>query len=279
MSKKLSLLFVCILLLFAETQAQTINVMTFNIRLNTESDKENRWDLRKENAASMLRFYDIDICGMQEAFVGQIKDVQNQLSNYDYVGKGRDDGKEAGEYSPIFYRKDKFVLLETQTFWLSQTPDVPSKGWDANYNRVVTWAKFKDKKSKKSFYVFNTHFDHKGEIARQESAKMLIKVVKTIAKSEKAIIIGDFNSTPQQQPYKLLNEALINTKFITETPHFGPQSTFNGFETKEIDGMEIDHIFLNTKTIAVKKHATLSNTWAGRFASDHHAVMVQLELK
>jgi endonuclease/exonuclease/phosphatase family metal-dependent hydrolase len=270
------LLFLYSFLSHCQLNAQSLKVMTFNIRLNTESDKENRWDLRKENAASILRFYDVDVCGMQEAFIGQIKDVANQLPKYAFVGKGRDDGKEAGEFSPIFYNQESLILLDNQTFWLSQTPEMPSKGWDASFHRVVTWAKFKHKQTKKVFYVFNTHFDHKGEVARQESAKLLIAKVKQIAKDKEAIIIGDFNSSPLQTPYLLLNEAFVNTKLVSTTPHFGPQSTFNGFEAKEIEGMEIDHIFTNNIKMIVAKHATLSPTWGGRFASDHHAVLVEV---
>jgi endonuclease/exonuclease/phosphatase family metal-dependent hydrolase len=257
---------------------QEMRLMTFNIRFNTEKDGENRWDKRKENLCSLLRFHEIEICGMQEALFGQIQDIKSLLPEYEYVGNGRDDGKEAGEFSPIFYQKDKVKLVESQTLWLSPTPERPSKGWDAALNRIVTYAKFQTRKGNKVFYVFNTHFDHIGETARRESAKLVIELVKKIAKDTPAIIMGDFNSTPQDEPCQILNVGLINTLSVSETPHFGPKDTFNGFENKERENSEIDHIFLNTKKIRVKKHATITQTWAGRFASDHHPVMVVIQL-
>jgi endonuclease/exonuclease/phosphatase family metal-dependent hydrolase len=255
---------------------QKLNVMTFNIRMETVQDGENQWSKRKENLSSMLEFYEADICGMQEVLVGQLRDLTTLLPDYAYVGVGRDDGKEAGEFSPIFYRKDKFTVLESNTFWLSQTPETPSKSWDAALNRVVTYAKFKDNKTKKVFYVFNTHFDHIGQVARRESAKMIVAKIKAIDPKLPVILTGDFNSTPQEEPTIIINEGLIDAQKVTKHPHFGPISTFNGFQAKEIEGKLIDYIFLNTDKIKVLKHGTLSNTWGGRFASDHHAVFTQL---
>ena len=256
--------------------AQQMNIMTYNIRFNTEKDGENRWDNRKENLCSILRFYEVSICGMQEALFGQIQDALAILPEYGYVGKGRDDGKDAGEFSPILYNKNKLKLLESQTLWLSPTPQTPSKGWDAALNRIVTYAKFEVLQSKKILYVFNTHFDHIGKSARAESAKLLIKLVKEISQNSPAIILGDFNSTPQEEPYQILNEGLINSLKLAEQPHFGPINTFTGFDYKEREASEIDHIFLNTKDLKVKKHATLAHSWNGRFASDHHPVMISV---
>lgn len=255
---------------------QKLNVMTFNIRMETVQDGENQWAKRKENLSSMLDFYEADICGMQEVLVGQIRDLTKLLPNYAYVGVGRDDAKEGGEFSPIFYRKDKFTILESNTFWLSQTPDVPSKSWDAALNRIVTYAKFRDNKTKKVFYFFNTHFDHIGQVARRESAKMLVAKIKAVDAKIPVILTGDFNSTPTEEPTVIINAGLIDTEKVTLTSHFGPVSTFNGFQAKEIEGKLIDYIFLNTDKIKVLKHGTLSNTWNGRFASDHHAVFAQL---
>lgn len=259
--------------------SQNLNIMTFNIRLNTKSDGINQWDNRKEILSSVLEFQDIDICGMQEAFIGQILDIKSNLSEYDYIGVGRDDGKEAGEFSPLFYKKGRFKLLKYDTFWLSETPNAPSKGWDASYNRVVTWAKFKDLFSNTEFYVFNTHFDHKGEIARRESAKLLIAKVQEISNNLPSIILGDFNSNLEDEPYLLLNQAFKNTKNLSLIKHFGPNSTFNGFDSKEQKDREIDHIFCNNSAVKILKHGTLSQTWEGRFASDHHAVMVSIKVK
>jgi endonuclease/exonuclease/phosphatase family metal-dependent hydrolase len=274
---KVKLLF---LLLFAVgmLQAQNINVMTFNIRYNTEKDGINKWENRKDRAADMLKIYDADFCGMQEALIGQINDLQARLPDYEHFGLGRDDGKEKGEFSPIFYNKTRFKLLKQETFWLSETPEKPSKGWDANLPRVVTWGYFKDLRSKKKFYVFNTHYDHLGKIARAESSKLMLKKIKEIAGSENAILMGDFNATPNEEPFKLIVESLTETSTISQTPHLGPESTFNGFEAKEIDNRRIDYIFLNNPNIKILKHATLTNTWAGLFASDHHPVLAVISL-
>jgi len=224
-----------------------------------------------------LNFYDVNICGMQEVLIGQIRDLTKLLPTYTYVGVGRDDAKEGGEFSPIFYKKDKYTVLESNTFWLSQTPEKPSKSWDAALNRIVTYAKLKDNKTKKVFYVFNTHFDHIGQVARRESAKMLVAKIKAIDPKIPVILTGDFNSTPSEEPTIIINGGLIDAQKVSKQPHFGPISTFNGFESKEITGKLIDYIFLNSDKIKVLKHATLSNTWDGRFASDHHAVLAQLE--
>ncbi|HOY21317.1 MAG TPA: endonuclease/exonuclease/phosphatase family protein [Haliscomenobacter sp.] len=271
-----------LVLLVELLSAQALNVMTFNIRYNTTQDGENQWQKRKENLASMLPFYGVDICGMQEALVGQIKDVVSAQPQYAYLGVGRDDGLEKGEFSPILYHKDKFEVLSSATFWLSETPNVPSKGWDANLNRIVTWAKFKDKKSKKVFYFFNTHYDHIGKVARRESSRLLLQKVKEIAGTTPAIITGDFNAVPSDEPITVLVEAnnpdkLIDTEGLSLSPHFGPYSTFNGFTVMELEGRHIDYIFVkNPGKWKVLKHATLTNTWAGRFASDHHAVLAVL---
>lgn len=262
---------------FGSFAQQKTNIMTFNIRMETVQDGENQWSKRKENLASMLEFYEADICGMQEVLVGQIRDLTKLLPTYTYVGVGRDDAKEGGEFSPIFFKKDKYTVLESNTFWLSQTPEKPSKSWDAALNRIATYAKFKDNKTKKVFYVFNTHFDHIGQVARRESAKMLVAKIKAIDPKIAVILTGDFNSTPTEEPTIIINEGLIDAQKVSKQAHFGPASTFNGFESKEIAGKLIDYIFLNTDKIKVLKHATLSNTWGGRFASDHHAVLAQLE--
>ncbi|MDZ4710039.1 MAG: endonuclease/exonuclease/phosphatase family protein [Saprospiraceae bacterium] len=265
--------------------AQQFKVMSYNIRYANPRDSSNYWDFRKDNLASMLKYYEADLCGMQEALIGQIKDLESLLPEYDYVGKGRGDGKEEGEFSPIFYRKDKFILMETNTFWLSLTPDTPSKGWDANLNRVVTWAKFKTVHKKATFYYFNTHFDHLGPMARKESAVLLLKKIKEIAGDARVIITGDFNATPTQEPIKIILDSmdahrLYDTEFLSATLHFGPFSTFNNFEFKEQEGRHIDYVLLkNHKRIQVLNHATLTNSWNGKFASDHHAVMATLVFK
>lgn len=274
-----------IILLFfgCSAVAQPLNVLTFNIRLNTASDGENAWPYRKDKAASQILFHQIDLLGVQEALHDQMLDLQERLPSYKYAGVGRDNGKTAGEYSAIFYDSTRLIALQSATFWLSLTPDIPgSKSWDAAITRIVTWVHFKDRKTKKDFYAFNTHFDHMGKIARAESARLLLAKVKQIAGKKPVIVMGDFNAEPAAEPIQVLvdatnNERLYNTIDQTITPHYGPTGTFNGFKNAELSDQPIDHIFLKNGG-KVWRHATLSQTWKGRFSSDHFPVLAIIEL-
>jgi endonuclease/exonuclease/phosphatase family metal-dependent hydrolase len=272
---------VLLLVISIMTDAQELNVMTFNIRLNTTSDSLNAWLYRKDKVASQVLFHQTHILGVQEALPDQVKDLQQSLSQYKFTGVGRDDGKNKGEYSAIFIDTTRLKLMESSTFWLSLTPDIPgSKNWDAAITRIVTWAKLYDKKSHKTFFVFNTHFDHIGKEARRESAKLILQQVMKIAGKMNVIIMGDFNSKPDEDPYKVLTDkaninSFVDSKDISKTLHYGPTGTFNAFKSKEIDDKPIDYIFLRGKW-KVLQHATLSQTWGGRFSSDHFPVFAKL---
>ncbi len=274
----LNIFFLCLLHV---SFAQQLNVMTFNIRLNTASDSLNAWPYRKDLVASQVLFHDAKILGVQEALHDQVLDLKERLPKYKFCGGGRDDGKTKGEYSAIFYDSTRFAALATATFWLSETPAIPgSKSWDAAITRICTWVKFKDLKTKKIFFVFNTHFDHMGKTARRESAALIREKVYSIAKNTPAIIMGDFNSTPDSDAYQLLADKkeakhFTDAKEISQTGHYGPTGTFNGFGAKERDDKPIDFIFLKGRW-KVLKHASISQTWQGRFASDHFAVMAGL---
>ena len=210
-------------------------------------------------------------------------DLQERLPHFRSIGVGRDDGNTKGEYSAIFYDTTRLAVLNSATFWLSQTPEViGSKGWDAAITRIVTWAKFRDKKSKKIFYAFNTHFDHIGKIARKESATLVLQKVKEIAGNTPAIITGDFNATPNDEPIKVITDPsnslrLTDSKEVSISKHYGPTGTFNSFGPKERDDQPIDYIFIRHKW-KVLKHATISQSWDGRFASDHFAVLATVLL-
>jgi endonuclease/exonuclease/phosphatase family metal-dependent hydrolase len=201
---------------------QPIRAMTFNIRLNVASDSLNAWPYRKDMAASMIQFYHTDIVGIQEALFDQVNDLAARLPDYGWFGVGRDDGKQQGEFMAIFYLKQRFTVLHHATFWLSETPEVPGLGWDAACNRIVTWGKFEDQLTGKIFYHFNTHFDHRGEIARQESARLLLNSIRQIAGNAAVIITGDFNSTPNSIPYQIL------------TQKFEGKTGFKLIDTKEV---------------------------------------------
>jgi endonuclease/exonuclease/phosphatase family metal-dependent hydrolase len=273
----LSLLVACL-----SIQAQQpLNVMTFNIRYNTPNDSANAWPLRKDKVASQILFHEADIIGVQEALHGQIMDLKERLPRFAWVGRGRDNGRQAGEYSAIFFDTTRVQLIKTETFWLSPEPEKPGvKGWDAAFPRVVTWASFRDRRTKKQFTVFNTHFDHMGKVARAESARLLLQKVKEIAGSQPVIVTGDFNATPEQEPIQvILNEAdplhLTDSKAVSANPHYGPEGTFNGFQSKENSNQPIDYIFIKNGP-KVQQHATLSQTWGGRFSSDHFPVFARV---
>ena len=273
-----------LLLLSMFLAAQDLNVMSFNIRYNTPKDSLDAWPLRKDNVAAQILFHDVHLLGVQEALHGQMTDLQERLPRFKYKGVGRDDGKEKGEYSAIFYDTTRLQALQSKTFWLSETPEVAgSKGWDAQITRIVTWARFRDRKTKKVFYVFNTHFDHLGQVARRESALLLKRKVQEIAGNAPVIIMGDFNARPAEDPIVMLKDrkdplGFIDTKDVSATGHYGPSGTFNGFRSREVDDQPIDFIFIKGKW-KVLRHASISQTWEGRFASDHFAVMATMKIE
>ena len=281
--KKMLLFSALFAFLMLDGGAQSLNVMSFNIRLNTASDSLNAWPYRKDIVASQILFHDVHLLGVQEALHDQMMDLQARLPQFKYTGGGRDDGKEKGEYSAIFYDSTRLQLLKAGMFWLSETPEIPgSKSWDAAITRMVTWARFRDRKTKKVFYAFNTHFDHVGKVARRESARIIQRKVQELAGNTPAVITGDFNARPSDEPIQVildLNEPLRlkDAKSLSETGHYGPTGTFNAFRNRETNDEPIDYIFLRGNW-KVKKHATISQTWGGRFASDHFAVMAVLSL-
>jgi endonuclease/exonuclease/phosphatase family metal-dependent hydrolase len=261
--------------------SQDLQVMTFNIRYNNPGDSLNAWPYRKDKVVSQILFHGVHLLGVQEALHNQMIDLQQRLPAFKSVGVGRDGG-EKGEYSAIFYDTTRLQALASQTFWLSLTPDVvASKSWDAALTRIVTWIKFKDRKTGKTFFHFNTHFDHRGKEARRESAKLLLQKVAAIAGKTPSVVTGDFNAFPTDEPIQVITDKsnalhLIDAKELSATPHYGPRGTFNGFGPKETSEQPIDFIFLKGPW-KVAKHATVSQTWGGRFASDHFAVLATIQ--
>lgn len=280
---------ICLVLLsitslpFAQAQ-NAVQVMTFNIRYHTPADSLNAWPYRKDKVASQILFHQVELLGIQEALHDQVIDLQQRLPQFKYTGGGRDDGKTKGEYAAIFYDTTRLELLKANMFWLSETPTVPgSKSWDAAITRMVTWAQFKDIKTNKVFFAFNTHFDHMGKIARSKSATLLLQKVNEIAGTTPVVITGDFNAIPTDEPIKVIVDTsnplhLTDSKSLSQIPHYGPTGTFNGFQSKETGDQPIDYIFLKGNW-RVFTHATISQTWLGRFASDHFAVLARLVLQ
>ena len=226
-----------ILFLAIASYAQEVRVMTYNIRFDNPADGVNAWPNRKTKVFDLLKEYDPDILGIQEALEHQIKDIITALPDYDFIGVGRDDGKTKGEYSAILFKKSKFTVSAPNTFWLSETPTVPgSKNWDAAITRVATWARFKASGSKKEFYVLNTHFDHIGKEARKKSAELIRKKASEL-KGAPVIITGDFNCTRQDDPYKIMMEkGRVN---LTDPAPGDAPGTFCSFV---VNGMECNPI-------------------------------------
>jgi len=280
MKAYLSFIFSCLVLCAA---SQDLQVMSYNIRLNLASDSMNAWPYRKDKLVSVVLFHEAHLLGVQEALPEQMADLQLSLPAYKYVGVGREDGKMKGEFSAVFYDTTRIQLLQSNTFWLSTTPTTAgSKSWDAALPRIATWAKCRDRVTKKIFFVFNTHFDHRGTVARRESALLLKQEVHRIAGTSPVIIMGDFNAKPADEPIRIMLEKtdplrFTDTRELSKTPHYGPDGTFNGFGPAEVDNQPIDYIFIKGNW-KVKRHATISQTWQGRFASDHFAVLARLAL-
>ncbi len=256
--------------------AQELSLMTYNIRYATVNDGENQWERRKAHAGAQILFYAPDIFGIQEGLVQQVNYLDASLENYDFVGAGRDDGKTKGEYCAIFYNKYKFQLLGEHTFWLSETPEKVSKGWDAAYERICTYAFFMDKATGNNFWVFNTHFDHIGELARQKSAELIVEKIKEVNKDELPVfILGDFNLNEETRAIHYLSSHYNDARKVSSQEPFGPFGTFTGFEFHEPVKDRIDYIFCSKDIIEVKKYGVLTDSKEGRYPSDHFPVMIQ----
>jgi endonuclease/exonuclease/phosphatase family metal-dependent hydrolase len=255
-----------------------LRVATYNLRYNNPDDGADAWPNRKEMVKNLVRYHDFDVFGTQEGFREQLTGLA-ELPGYAFVGRGRDDGKEAGEHSAIFYKKARLQLLQTGDFWLSQTPDQPSKGWDATCcNRLCTWAKFKDLQSGREFFFFSAHFDHEGTEARRQSGLLMVKKIKEIAQSTPVICVGDLNSTPDTEQVKTLQAQLGDAYLLTQTPAYGPVGTFNGFELNAPLRDRIDYIFVSRGS-TVRSYAVLTDSLRGHYPSDHFPVLAEVVLK
>lgn len=264
----------------AKERADRYSAMTYNIRLDIASDGDNAWVHRRKALTSLVAYYAPDLVGMQEVLLGQKRDIEADLPGYAFVGVGRDDGKDKGEFSPLGYRRDRFALVASGTFWLSPTPDVPGKGWDAAYPRVASWARLTDKAAKRSLLVVNTHMDHVGLTARLEGAKLIRSWIAGHRKAgDTVVLMGDFNSPTGSPAYVAITEAgasaLRDTLTISRTPHFGPPGTFTAFKVEQVEPAPIDHIFVS-EGVTVLRHATLTQQTGGKLPSDHYPVLADL---
>jgi endonuclease/exonuclease/phosphatase family metal-dependent hydrolase len=276
MKKILSL----VLLLWCSYQAlaQSMHVATYNIRQRNQVDTGNLWIDRKDKVCDQIKYHEFDVFGVQEAFKDQMDDMQKLLPKYAFVGVGRDDGKEKGEYSAIFYKKNRFKVIKSGTFWLSATDtESPNKGWDAALPRICTWGVFEDLKNGKQFILMNTHFDHVGKTARKESAKLMLQKAKELASNLPLIVMGDLNVNENDEAYfTLANSPSIQDTYELASIVYEPNSTFNGWGKNIKAKGRIDHIFVS-KPFTVLKYGILTDTYQGKYPSDHFPVAVHME--
>lgn len=261
------------------TKVQTYKFLTYNIRYDNSGDRENQWSKRKDYLCEQIAFYNPDIFGIQEGLQHQVAYIDSTFVDYNYVGVGRDDGKIKGEYSAIFYNSKKLKVIKEATFWLSETPNKISVGWDASMERICTYALFENKAAHQQFWVFNTHFDHIGDEARLQSAKLILSKINEINKKNLPIVLmGDFNLKPESDPIQYLSQVLNDTKTVSITNPFGPEGTFNGFKHNERVTDRIDYIFTSKEHIKIQKYAVLSDSKDCKYPSDHLPVFAEIQI-
>ena len=250
-----------------------LKVSSFNIRFSNPGDGINRWSNRRTDVLNFLKVENLDIIGMQEALHSQIEFFDNNLTGYTRIGVGREDGKEAGEYAPIYVKSSRFNEIEKGNFWLSETPSVPSRGWDAVLNRICTYTHVLDLETDQEVFVFNTHYDHVGAAARVNSSSLILDSIQAkLDKNIRVILTGDLNVEPSATAYQLLTDRLEDS-FDTNV-RFGPFGTFNGFNVGENHDRRIDYILFNG--FKSNSYATISTVINGRYLSDHFPIISKL---
>lgn len=269
-------------------EAVPLRVMSYNIRYDAPvGTGATDWTRRRDKVASMIRFHEADVVGTQEGKLHQLMDLERRLPGYEWVGVGRRSGGD--EFSALFYDTNRLTLLRHDTFWLSSTPEEPgSKSWGSALPRIATWARFRDRRSEDTLFGLNTHFDHKSEKARAQSARLIADTVGVLSEGAPTIVMGDFNAPPSAAPYQILTESgregptvpLRDALEASEQPHHGPLSTYNNFDSSVLPNRRLDYIFVGPG-LAVRRHGHLSGRWDGEFPSDHlpvlAEVMVQLQ--
>jgi endonuclease/exonuclease/phosphatase family metal-dependent hydrolase len=284
MKHKIIIIIATLLLVINSGIAQNpLEIMTFNVRYDEAlfhkgEPRPNHWANRKLLQVELIKKYQPDVIGIQEPHLHQIQYVDEQLPAYSWFGVGRGDGKEKDEFNPKFYRNDILALVNSGTFWLSDTPDKVSRSWDASYDRICIWALFQNKKTKKQFYVFNTHFDSKGKDARVNSAKLINEKIETMAGDKPIFVTGDFNFQPESTPYsEMISQSLSDSRKVVENEPSGSEETFNNFRYGATHKHRIDFIFVNDK-VDVKEYKVIDYSKDGVYPSDHFPVMVKLNL-
>lgn len=278
---------ICFAMAFFIGNAQTkmpssYTIMSFNIRYDNPNDGANSWQSRKENALTMLRYNEVDVLGLQEVLAHQLADIKKEFPEYEAIGVGREDGKQKGEFSPVLFNKNKFQLLQSGHFWLSETPNIPSKGWDAACERIATWVQLKDKKSGKKFLVLNTHFDHEGQVARKESVQLIKTKIDQLSQGLAVVFMGDLNATPETSVIQSLlkndsKTTLMDSKKMAKVV-YGPNWTFHDFGRIPFEKRILIDYIMVSPSIKVQKYGVLAETLNETQLSDHAPVVVKITL-
>lgn len=259
-------------------EGQNLKVMTYNIRLDVASDGDNAWPNRKEFLSTQVLFNSPDILGVQEAKPNQMADLKRALTGYKAIGVGRD-GENIGEFSAIFYNTEKLKVENENTFWLSETPNQISKGWDAAYPRICTYGLFTNLESNTKFWVFNTHLDHKGHQAQLQGVALIQDKISSLNSGDfPVVLMGDFNVEPNSELILKLKQNMNDSKEVSKIS-FGSNGTFNGFKFTELVTRRIDYIFVSKNNVEVKKYGVLSSAVDLKYASDHFPVLTELVIK
>ena len=279
MRKILFLLLAIVTMASCIEEKANVRWATFNMRLDTPADSLNNWKYRKERVAQYIQDMKLDVVGTQEVLQNQFNDLKSLLPDFEGVGVARDDGKETGEYSAVFYRKSVFDALDSGTFWLAENPDsVGMMGWDAACVRVATWAKLQHKATGKIVMAVNTHFDHVGKVARRESALLIIRKIKEIVGDRPAVLTGDFNVTDQSEAYN----TIVSNEFVLLDAHKvaekvgGVSYTFHDFDRREMEKRsKIDFVFVTPQIKVLQSEVTQEVKEA--LLSDHNPQWTELE--
>lgn len=268
---------ICLALVVGTATAQDLRVMSYNIRFDNPNDGPDAWPNRQASLIAQVAHYQPDVLGTQEGLIHQLEAMEAGLAGYRFFGVGRDAGDREGEHTAIFYREDRLELVRSETFWLSETPDRPSKGWDAALNRICTYGQFRERESGRSFYVFNTHFDHIGEQARLESAKLIAqKMAELNREGFPAVLLGDLNLEPDTGPIRELATRLEDAYTHSGEAAYGPPGTFNGFDCTQPVTRRIDYVFLSPGNFEVRGHTIVGETNGYGYPSDHFPVLADL---
>ncbi len=250
--------------------------MSFNIRYDNEYDIENSWQDRREDVVNLIIKHQASIIGIQEALVNQLVYIDSSLTNYTYIGVGREDGMSKGEFSPIFYDTTIYKVKISATFWLSETPDSISVGWDAALERICSYGLFENRKSGKQFWIFNTHFDHIGKKARSNSARLIIQKIEELTTDNLPVLLmGDLNSSPKEKPIRIISKEMNNASASAMEPLSEASKTFNGFSEND-EWKRIDYVF--TRGIKVTSYSVIDERRENNsFISDHFPILISIK--